>query len=142
MMSHMAQPAVLICVALKLEANAIDRALRNVPDVPARVQIIGIGAGKLPQRFSPTEVSLLIPAGLAGALDPKRKCGDIVEDSTGERIHTAETMIATVQQKAQLFEATGTSAVDMETRHIVRVAKESGVPFVAIRAISDTANEP
>jgi adenosylhomocysteine nucleosidase len=135
----MPRRSVIICVAIQLEADAVSRALQTVPDVSARVQIVGIGGGNIPERFDPAEVSLVISAGLAGALDPNLKCGDVIEDDTRTRIHTADRVVATVEQKAELFRTTGAAAVDMETGGIARVAKESGVRFVAIRAISDSA---
>ena len=48
---------------------------------------------------------------------------------------------ATAAEKAALHAATGALAVDMETHVAARVAARGGLPFMAIRTISDTAHE-
>ncbi|MCH4894091.1 phosphorylase [Sphingomonas sp. SFZ2018-12] len=48
---------------------------------------------------------------------------------------------ATAAEKAALYAATGALAVDMESHVAARVAARYGLPFLAIRAISDTAHE-
>jgi hopanoid-associated phosphorylase len=47
--------------------------------------------------------------------------------------------VATVDQKAALHRSSGALAVDMESRIAATAARESGVPFVACRAIVDPA---
>ncbi len=48
---------------------------------------------------------------------------------------------ATIAEKAALHAATGALAVDMESHIAARVAARHGLPFAAIRTISDTAAE-
>jgi len=48
-------------------------------------------------------------------------------------------IVATPQAKAALFQRTGAQAVDMESGAVARCAAESRVPFLAVRAIADTA---
>ncbi len=48
---------------------------------------------------------------------------------------------ATAAEKAALYAATGALAVDMESHIAARVAERHGLPFAAIRTISDAANE-
>lgn len=48
---------------------------------------------------------------------------------------------ATAGEKAALRAATGALAVDMESHIAARVASRRGLPFAAIRAISDTGSE-
>ena len=48
-------------------------------------------------------------------------------------------MVLSRGTKRQLHERTGAIACDMETHALARVATETGVPFVAVRAISDPA---
>ena len=48
---------------------------------------------------------------------------------------------ASVAEKAALHAQTGALAVDMETHIAARVAARHGLPFAAIRVISDTAHE-
>src|SRR6201999_2052344 len=47
---------------------------------------------------------------------------------------------ATVEDKAALFEETGADAADMESHIAALVAKESALPFAALRVISDRAD--
>jgi adenosylhomocysteine nucleosidase len=47
-----------------------------------------------------------------------------------------------VSEKAALFRETGALAVDMETAAIAAACQRAGVPLLAMRAISDTADTP
>jgi len=120
----------LIFAALELEAAALRKEL-NI-----EVQVIGIRACRLPRALP--RASRIILAGLAGALDPALKIGDIVMDGS---IHTSDRLIATAAEKAELFQTTGARAVDMETAVVRRAAQAAGIPFTAIRAVSDTADQ-
>ena len=111
----------------------------------------------------------LMSFGLAGGLDPGLRAGSIilpteVVAADGERfvtsIHWRESLgaalatqcrltsgrlltsarpIDTVAAKAAAFTRTGAVAVDMESAAVGRAAAEREVPFVAVRAIVDTA---
>ncbi|MGI9481230.1 MAG: hypothetical protein ACR2OR_02625 [Hyphomicrobiales bacterium] len=48
---------------------------------------------------------------------------------------------ATPERKRQLFEQTNALAIDMESAAIAEVAEEADVPFIAVRAIADSASE-
>lgn len=48
-------------------------------------------------------------------------------------------MLASCAEKKKLFSRTGAIAVDMESASIALFAKKAGVPFMAIRAITDPA---
>jgi adenosylhomocysteine nucleosidase len=48
-------------------------------------------------------------------------------------------MLASCAEKKKLFSRTGAIAVDMESASIALCAKKAGVPFIAIRAITDPA---
>ncbi len=50
-------------------------------------------------------------------------------------------VVTTPAQKAALAAQTGAVAVDLETGALAEVAVENGVPWIALRAISDAANE-
>lgn len=72
------------------------------------------------------------PRWLAAALQrfPEAQSGAILGSYTA---------IADAAQKARLFQATGALAVDMESHIAARAARDCGLPFIAIRAISDGA---
>ena len=57
------------------------------------------------------------------------------------RIHTMDTLIGTTKDKASLFRETGALAVEMEGEKARQLAREIGVPFLAVRGISDRADE-
>jgi adenosylhomocysteine nucleosidase len=48
-------------------------------------------------------------------------------------------IIASRAAKKELFQKTGAAAVDMESHEVAAVARERGVPFIAVRAVSDSA---
>jgi adenosylhomocysteine nucleosidase len=94
----------------------------------------------------------MILAGLAGALDPALKIGDVVMAPPpqgvpalpGVRVGTlctAQDIIATPAEKARLFQESGCAAVEMEAAAVVPLAARAGVPLLSLRAISDTAGE-
>jgi adenosylhomocysteine nucleosidase len=98
-------------------------------------------------------VTRLISAGLAGACDPGLKVGEVVragvviDAATGERFGDARDgrvvvtvdRIVSVEEKARLRGEYGADAVDMEAAAVGRMARERGVEFAAIKAISDEA---
>jgi adenosylhomocysteine nucleosidase len=108
----------------------------------------------------------LLSIGFAGALDPALKRFDVVIPSVilepdGTRIEvglglpddpggtsnrpatlaTLDSIVRTAAEKAELRAKTGADVVDMETSAIARASAERGVRFLAIRIVSDTANE-
>lgn len=113
----------------------------------------------------------LMSFGLAGGLDPALRAGSIVMPgeviapdgarfvtsldwreslaaalgthcrvNTG-RVLTSSRPVDTVAAKAAAFSSTGAVAVDMESAAVARAAAERDVPFVAVRAIVDTASD-
>jgi hypothetical protein len=100
--------------------------------------VIGIRAVRLPKGI---EASAVIMAGFAGALDPVLGIGDIVRDDPVGTIYTSTKIVATVDEKAELFRRTGAKAVDMENEIVRKFAEGLGIRFFGIRAISDTADE-
>jgi len=94
---------------------------------------------------------LLVSAGLAGALTPWLKPGDVVrarevvDEATGERYPTAggdavlvtALRVAGFKGKQRLAASYSASAVDMEAALVARIAKRHGIRFEAIKAISD-----
>ncbi|HEX4546662.1 MAG TPA: hypothetical protein VH110_09895 [Candidatus Acidoferrum sp.] len=107
-----------------------------------------------------------VSTGLAGALDPDLKLGEIVvgrgaesadrtrkAESDPELVRfalalgaravnvfvTSDTIVATGGEKELL--STSGGVVEMETQHILAAARQSCLPAVAVRAISDVAEE-
>ncbi len=62
------------------------------------------------------------------------RCVEAVLTSRDEVLTTAS------QKKAEAV-ATGADAVDMESRAVASVAQEAGIPWIAVRVISDTVHE-
>ena len=93
----------------------------------------------------------LVSVGLAGGCDPAQSTGSVIEAAevvdalSGERfaglggsgtLVTTHT-IASVQEKQRLFASYGASVVDMEAATVARLAGLRGLPFRAVKAVSD-----
>jgi adenosylhomocysteine nucleosidase len=128
-------------------------------ELPEAMIAVG-GIGEKPARHA-AEVAIehaqprmLISAGLAGALSPQRKIGDagrireVVNVATGERYAAREgewvlatsQEISNVAQKKVLLASYKADVVDMEAAAVAQVAKERGLEFAAVKAISDDAS--
>lgn len=91
----------------------------------------------------------LVSVGICGALDPALALGDIVVDESAaprsDRPHrrgtivSVDRVISTVEEKQQL--AVQGIAVEMESRAVAEVARERGLRFFCVKAVSDTAAE-
>jgi len=95
--------------------------------------------------------TLLLSAGIAGAISPGLKVGDvgrireIVDVATSERYPAdgGDWVLATTQdvsnaaEKRELLTKYGADVVDMEGAAVAQVARERGLKFAAIKAISD-----
>jgi hypothetical protein len=98
---------------------------------------VGLGAVRLPAEV-PGGTNLIVIAGLGGGLDPALRVGDVV---SGDGIYSSAEPVLTPAQKAELFRATRARVVDMETEAVRAWAAPAGVPVVAVRAVSDTADQ-
>ncbi len=98
---------------------------------------------------------LILSAGVAGALDPALRTGDIVihgeagvvsrlkralPDAVVGAVIGSDTIAANPSQKADLARYTGSVAVDMESHVAERLARRRDLPFGVVRVISDTAD--
>lgn len=109
----------------------------------------------------------LLSFGIAGALDPSLKPGDLiiagavqladgrtiacdpawqrqVRDKAGALaglIAGRSIAAASRAEKGALFESSGALAVDMESHHVAEAASRHGLPFLVIRAVADTAED-
>jgi adenosylhomocysteine nucleosidase len=129
----------------------------------------GVAAATAAKALIDAGVAALMTFGLAGGLDPALAPGHVLlpvevmsRDGTRfatarlwrERLSaslsahcvvgagvvlTAEHSIASPQDKAAAFRATGAAAVDMESVSVARIAAEHQLPFVCVRVIVDTA---
>ncbi len=106
--------------------------------------------------FGKGEIAQFISAGLAGALIPEFEVGEIftpkliIDDVDGGRIDAASgdgtlvtaSTIADAAAKRSLAARHIARAVDMEAYAVADVARVYGVPFTAVKAISDTLDFP
>jgi len=154
--------SVLVLTAVLPEAQALARAL-HLPKIPADlpfwqnnqlslacIGIAGSNLARLPLNAPP---QLVVMAGVAGALSPELRRGDVILDARNPAplphlnhihigpIHTASSLITTPAQKSQLFTTTRCLAVDMETDIAHQFAQKHNAAFLALRGISDAANE-
>ncbi len=120
--------------------------------------------------FDPTTIRGVISFGVAGGLDPSLRSGDVVvatEVMAGDARWLAglalneeliarvalgrrrvvrgglagvEEVVAAQASKAALRLTTGAAAVDMESHIAAAYAAEAGLPFAALRVISDPAS--
>ncbi len=142
--------------AAKREVNGVE--LYELPSALVAIGGIGRTAGARAADLVVREASpaLLISAGLAGALTPSLKPGDmvrareIIDEATGERYETiggdavlvSALRVAGIKGKQRLAASYSASAVDMEGAAVARVAKLHGIPFMAVKAISDELGFP
>jgi len=145
-----------------MEAEAIARKFRlraprgsapvDLPSrLPAQLYVVGMGGIRLPD-LSGQPYAGVIMAGLAGGLDPGLVVGDVVVDSASTwranrvtfrrgRFHTVEGVVETVAEKAELFAKTGAAVVEMENEAVRTAAAAFSIPFLGLRAVSDSADE-
>lgn len=141
----------------------------NIGPDEVTVLLTGMGGENATRAMSsiPLEIhDLCISSGLAGSLDARLTPGDIVAARTTETLDesckaasdaslldlavasgakavnvslTSEKIVATAEEKEDLGRKG--SIVEMETTHILAAATQKRVPCVAVRAISDAADE-
>ncbi len=129
------------------------------------VECIGMRGCHLRQvlpRYAHHRVAGVIVAGVAGALAPELSIGDLVIDTNSTHaqrvaefmnamssqprvrvgpIHTSKELVSTARAKKQLHKETKALAVDMENAYTRQLADRRHIPWLGIRAISDTAFE-
>jgi adenosylhomocysteine nucleosidase len=154
---------LLVISGLKREAAIFER--RGVLSICGNADMLRL---KL-DRAQGLPIELVVSFGLCGGLDPKLRSGDLVIGSevvsgaerlvadedlsrglercltdAGERVVRGRvaavvTPVMNVQAKAELRASTDALAVDMESKIAAKFANARGVPFVILRAVSDTA---
>jgi hypothetical protein len=127
-----------VIFALDREAAPFRRLARR-HRLPVRILVSGVGATAARKAMeSVGEASLVISAGYCGALDPYLKIGD-VRCSDETKILTVDHLVATPDAKRRLRAETGADIVDMEAEPIRRLCESRNIPFLAVKAVSDTA---
>ena len=142
----------------------------RVADGPGVAALAGGGDPSLDRRLE-AEIARLRPTallsfGVAGALSPEFAAGDLLVATAvavpGSRIEADPAWSAALARatgalsvpvagtgvaaatpllKRRLRDATGASAVDMESHTVALLARERGLPFAVLRAVSDTATD-
>ena len=85
----------------------------------------------------------VISAGFAGGLDPALRAADtLTADFPTPLIFSKAIPLETPAEKIAAFRETGARIVDMETDIIGAACARAGVPLTAVRAVSDSADEP
>ena len=182
--------ATVYLAAMRFEASALLRRVDGASRVknseglatvrgrignrPVRVAVCGVGAQAARQAAQRCvrmacrgACSRVVWIGIAGALSPDLKVGDLIVGRTAmapeePSVDLDETLVraavsqgcrpgmlvtvpgpvATASSREALWRRTGSlpvAAVDMESWEAARVFQSAGVPFAAVRAISDTA---
>ncbi len=93
----------------------------------------------LPEEVHSAGKSYKVDAGLHAAIK-QRLSQKNVSIHTGTLV-SADKTLATVSAKQELYEQTGAAAVDMETAGILDAAECSGLPAIALRVITDPADQ-
>ncbi len=159
---------VAIVCGLKSEAAAIRVSLASagIDAAAARIGVSGANAARaeeITDGFLAAGASAVISAGLCGGLDPALKSGDLV---IGERVVSAsgdvvlsdrrllaaapasarqvaifgsDEIVDSAATKAALYGRYASQTVDMESHGAARAAARSGAPFIAVRAVADSA---
>ena len=166
----MAMPRVAFVAALEREVRPLLRHWRGSEKEHAgrsfrfyenkdSVLVCG-GIGAEPARRAAEAVialyqpAIIYSAGFAGALDPKLRIGDTfvprrvvnagdgssIDTGQGEGVLVSFALVANPGQKAKLAESYGAQAVDMEAASVAKAAEGRGVPFAAVKAISDESD--
>lgn len=158
-------PAIIAALPREVKALVEDWELRVLPghvaiytNGEAVVACAGMGAARaeiaVKAAMAEMPVTALLSVGLAGGCDPALKVGDIVragvviDERTDERFESSQfdqvlvstNAIASAGEKARLRASRYADAVDMEAAAVARLARQHGLDFQAIKAISDEAD--
>jgi uridine phosphorylase len=145
---------LIVACGLKREARLIDRPGRDVAVVIGGGDAVRLEAELMDR--AERSPGLILSCGIAGALASSLKTGDVVIDgdpavlavlqralpqAVAGRVFGSDAIIATAALKLALAAHEHAIAADMETHVVQRVARAKGLPFGAIRVISDGATD-
>ena len=148
--------APLLRGATKREVEGVE--LYELPSALVAIGGIGREAGSRAANLVLREANpeILVSAGLAGALTPSLRHGDVIrareviDEATGERyraiggeaVLVTALRVAGIKGKQRLAASYSASAVDMEGALVAQAARQHGIRFAAVKAISDEVNFP
>jgi hypothetical protein len=145
----------LVCFAVKEEA-------RDFVAQPTRSRALVTGMGRtnseraVQQAILERRPAAVLTCGFAGGLNPELARGSVIfgDDSDpaivphlleagarSAKIHCSDRVLVTAGEKAALRASTGADAVEMESAHICRIARQQNIPCATVRVILDTAGE-
>jgi adenosylhomocysteine nucleosidase len=148
---------VLVCFALESEAKPFRKLVRDRPEV--RVFVTGMAQRNTERAIqgalAAIQPALVFTCGVAGALDPALRIGDVLfateNETLAAKLRSAgaqrgniiceSCVVITREQKSTLRERTGADAVEMESAFIQAVCGTHNIPCATVRAISDSAND-
>ncbi|MHB9036417.1 MAG: phosphorylase family protein [Armatimonadota bacterium] len=111
-------------------AAALDP-VAQVGDVVAVDRVILGSDNRQPVLCSDRALLMSLPPSGANAGFPIR-CSDLI---------TVDSIVGNSEQKEAIFRSTGAGALDMESYAAAKVCYERGIPFAAIRSVSDCATD-
>jgi adenosylhomocysteine nucleosidase len=146
-------------IAVVCAVPAERRALAGLAGPELAIHVSGMGAaaaGRTGAAVTARPLRALVSAGFCGALSPDLRVGDLVapdevrDEATGERFAPDPEMLAaapgargTLVSAARLARTPADRArleglaVDMESAALARASRAAGVPFLALRAVTD-----
>jgi adenosylhomocysteine nucleosidase len=146
-------------IAVVCAVPAERRALAGLAGPDLAIHVSGMGAdaaGRTGAAVTARPLRALVSAGFCGALSPELRVGDLVapdevrDEATGERFAPDPEMLAaapgargTLVSAARLARTPADRArleglaVDMESAALARASRAAGVPFLALRAVTD-----
>jgi adenosylhomocysteine nucleosidase len=148
---------VLVCFALKEEANAFRKIVAHQPGVT--ILVTGIGAQNAEKTvrdfLADNKPARVLTCGFAGALISELSIGEVVFETDNAplrekliaagaravKFHCADRVATTAREKQELRRRTNADAVEMESGAIGGICRERQLPCATVRVISDTADE-
>ena len=153
----MALPPILVCFAVKEEAELFQEILVSRPR--ALVLITGMGKrnaeDSIRRALKQVRPAMVLSCGFAGGLNPQLPTETVVFDAAdpaieatllgrggfGVKFHCADRVAVTAAEKSALRKSTGADVVEMESAVIGAVCNDAAIPFATVRVILDAANE-
>jgi adenosylhomocysteine nucleosidase len=122
----------------------------------------GVGRKQCEQRFGvfleSVRPELVISSGFAGSLTEQLSVGDvIVAENFSDasvvsqipegrvrpvKLHTADTMVDSAEERTRIAQQHGATAIDMETDMIAKACHARGIRMLSLRVISDSPAAP